>query len=185
MLIFANVAWADLKVHVEANPDPARPGETVNVSIHVTNTGSSTLNNVVLDMAVPQEVDEFAEALASNGGACDTLGFNTVCEQDELVVWSLGSISAGDGRVVSIPPQIRSDALTPTDGTQVSFIANASANGLDVVSDTALVEVQASPFLDLGMVESESPVEAGDELTYTLSFGHTATSRLAPGTVLS
>ena len=184
-LVAASAAWANLEVRVEANPDPARPGETVNVSIHVTNTGSSALNNVLLDMVVPQEVDIFATALASSGASCSTLGSTATCQQEESVIWSLGTLAAGNGRVLSIPPQIRSGASAPANGTQVSFIANAIANGLNLVSDTALVEVQSSPFLDLGMVESESPVAAGDELTYTLSFGHTATSRLAPGTVLS
>ncbi len=174
-------AHAALELTVTANPDPAAPGETVNVQIHVSNSGASPIAAVSLELILPAEIDGFDEAYVSGGGSCDAGSFGNFCESGEAVVWSLGDLAAGSGLRVSLPPILASDV---PDGTLVAFAASATGSGDAEASDSASVVVQSVSFLRLSLETDRDPAEAGSELTYRLRFGHVGTTRLAEGTLL-
>jgi len=96
VLLHAFASDAALLVRVEANPDPARPGDTVNVLVNVSNTGIDALAHVMVEVVVPNEVDAFSAGLVSSGGTC-ALPIANLCEQAERVSWAIGSLAAGKG----------------------------------------------------------------------------------------
>jgi hypothetical protein len=73
------------------------------------------------------------------------------------------------------------------DGTVIQWIASAEATAAGVFESaeaSAAAIVRAAPRLDVALFESADPAEAGAALTYSASFGHRATSSLAPGAQL-
>ncbi len=180
----ASTATAALNVAVEASPDPVRPGEVVDVRITVSNDGGVAETDVVLESPVPADINTtvFFTGLLSLGGDCPaTVSNNSRCDLGEVATWNLGTIPAGGGVTVSFPPTV---AAATADGTLITFVANVSdLSGLRATSD-ATVEVQAAPALELALEEDRDPVAAGQELTYTLRFGHVATATVSPGASL-
>src|SRR5690606_35589098 len=57
-----------LNLAIEVNPDPARPGETLDAGVTVTNTGGSTLFGMMLQVVLPANIEPFANTLAAGTG---------------------------------------------------------------------------------------------------------------------
>jgi uncharacterized repeat protein (TIGR01451 family) len=169
-----------LNLAVEVNPDPARPGETMEVSFTITNTGGSNLPGVTLSCVLPSRIQPFSDTLISGIGRCGAQQVN-MCDPGDTVAWnSLGTLAPGRGITVRMPPIL---ATGTPNGTQVVFSGTAVTGGLMMTSAYS-VEVQAAVPFDLALNQESDPVEPGATLTYTVEFGNRAVVPAA-GTILS
>lgn len=171
-----------LNLAVEVNPDPVRPGETVEVSVTVTNTGGSVIGPVMLETVLPMSIDSFNDTLASGTGRCGVNQINT-CNPGSTLTWHfIGNLAPGEGITLRVPPIVA--AGTPN-GTPLQFTATAMAGELSVMrSYTAVVQsgTAANPF-DLALTQDREPVPAGALLTYTATFGFRAVVGQADSTL--
>jgi len=166
-----------LSLSITANPDPVQPNETLNLSYKVTNMSEVVRSNVVLEAMVPSEVFGFDASLTSGGGVC-----STVCDARERVIWNIGTLAAGEGVTVSIPPVvvngISSGALIPVS----AFVTDDSGQR---VSARRTMTVKGNPVLALVVTEDLNPVAPNGVITYRLTFSNHSPSILAQDTVLS
>jgi hypothetical protein len=130
-----------LSVTLTAAPDPVMPGQSVLVSLMVTNTGPVDLFGVTAGIRMPQEVTAFGQGLTTGGGVC----FGTICDFPERVVFTLGTagmLGAGQNVTVTMPPPVPGGGAAPADGTVIVFDADVSANNGTQVRARRSVPVQ-------------------------------------------
>jgi uncharacterized repeat protein (TIGR01451 family) len=122
---------APLAVSVEVEPNPVMQGQTLLVSITVTNAGPVSLFGVTARVRVPPEVTPFSPAL-TGGGVCN-VGATFNCDNLEPVRWTIGTpeagLGAGQSVTLTMPPPVPTGASAPPDGTLITFEADASATG--------------------------------------------------------
>ena len=181
-LSLSPTASAALDVQMQVNPDPAEPGEVVMLTITIANDGLADLTGVTMNMEYPVGLSNLSHA-AIEGGACDGSVFNNgSCEPTEFVIWDLGTIPSGESVTVTLPPVI-SDSVAA--GTLIAFSAEVSDSSGEMAGANETVEVVSSRVLELGLTEiTQEPVVPGADVTYQLSFGHTATSTVATNAML-
>jgi len=155
---------------IAVNPNPALPGEALDVQVTATNTGVTVLTSVQVDLVVPQHLDDFS-VLAPRGAPVTCIGTLTAstCAPGEIVRWSVGSLAPGDFAVLSIPPQV---IANPTDGSVITFVASVSASGLELASSQASVTVDSQRSLDLSLDDDRDPVAPGGSIVYRLILGN-------------
>ncbi|HYD49476.1 MAG TPA: hypothetical protein VEB21_14065, partial [Terriglobales bacterium] len=127
-----------LVLDVNVEPDPATAGQAVTVTLALTNKGSSTLNNVLVNGIVPPEANAFNDNLTTGGGRCGAFSFNA-CNPRDLVLFVVPSITPGQTVEMTMPPVPRAD-LPP--GTVVRFVAAVqefSSQVLRLASDAVVI----------------------------------------------
>jgi len=100
-----------------------------------------------------------------------------------MVTWSLGDLPPGIGGTRTLV--VRVDSPLP-DGTLLTN--NATLRDILGYSTTAsqTTSVQSTPVLSLSISDSPDPVEAGGQITYSLSFGNSsAANKTALGVTLT
>jgi uncharacterized repeat protein (TIGR01451 family) len=170
-----------LSLMVEMNPDPVLPGETLNISLTVTNPSRTLAANVQIDAILPNQLNGFARALTT-ATSCTS---GNSCNPGDHIIWNVGDLPPGAGVTVDMPPSIRSGATAPAAGTLIELNAFGRIGGLQSVSTTGRVTVDTSRTFDLAVREDADPIAAGGTLTYTLTFGNTTTSSVVQNTMLS
>lgn len=175
---------ADLPLHLamEVNPDPASTDAILRIAVTATNTTAFDMPGVVVTLRMPVELDAFTAVTASDGAVCNAFGGLSSCDATELIVWNVGTIGAGNGVTLTLPPQV---AMALPNGTAIVLEAAArdAENRRAAVRRSLLV--RPAPPLELALTEEGEPAAPGGTLTYTLAFGHIATAATAPDTVLS
>ena len=157
----AIAASSGLQLAVEANPNPARPGEFINVDVTVSNTDPFTRFDVTMIAPWSQELAQYFEG--NFDGNCPS----TACEAGEPVTFSLGDIPAGGAVTTSIPPRIANAAL-PGSIMTLPFTASDIAGLQTRQSDS--VRVQSTNLFDVAIAEDADPATAGSALTYELHY---------------
>jgi len=173
---------AGLALAMVVGPDPAAPGEQLDVELTISNTSAASIPTVVLQLRWPHEI---AALLTGQGtgspGACTQIVNNAGCSAGEFAQWSFGTLAAGQTVTVTYSAAL---ADTP-DGSIVEFEALAqSANTVGQVRAGRAVVVDATSPLDLSIQESLDPVASGDDLAYTIAFGNRSTTDAAPNALL-
>ncbi len=112
-----------LALEIETNPNPAQPGETLQTTLTVGNTSSSTLFGVTLQMRYNELLNGLLNSFISDGGTCPGSG---QCNANEFLTWTLGNLAPGASITVTLPPVIWSG--TP-EGTLISFDAEVFEDG--------------------------------------------------------
>ena len=115
-------ASTPLAVTMTASPNPARQGEFVTYTLTVTNRGPVDLGGVTLAATVPDKVYSFA--VGNNG-------YNP----GDTVTWTLGTLSAGQSRTVTMQPRIGGAPFiyvtgleAPADGTTLQNVATVTSS---------------------------------------------------------
>jgi FG-GAP-like repeat/Divergent InlB B-repeat domain/Domain of unknown function DUF11 len=103
-----------LTLAVSANPNPADPGELLDIDFLVGNSGGLSRTGVTLALEYPAGLN----SLSTSGLSGTCLG-NT-CESPERLIFSLGTLTAGQQTTVSIPPTV---ARNTPNGTVINFDA--------------------------------------------------------------
>jgi hypothetical protein len=176
-------AATGLMLALDVNANPAAPNETLDTKLTVTNNSFFDRSGVVARMRYPVGLAAVSESLIQ-GGACDnSVSNNNQCDVTEQVIWNLGTIPAGTGVTLSMPPKVAAATLP---GTVIEFAASVTDSAGGTAGANETVEVVNSRVLQLGLSETtQEPVQPGGDLTYQLSFGHTASSAVATNAVLS
>jgi uncharacterized repeat protein (TIGR01451 family) len=164
-----------------ATPDPVSPGGQVVYQITVTNQSTEEATGVEVRSVLPAHTDAKED---NTGGGCD--GYDGedsfACTAGETIVWFLDDLPAGESRTVSYAAQVRTGEEVgeeaPPEGSVLD--GNATASSFDGgASASADVVVDSSPALALTMGGAESPVEPGEEQTYTLTYSVPGESSLS------
>nr|WP_245232314.1 DUF4214 domain-containing protein [Thiorhodococcus minor] len=168
----SRVALADLTLATAVTPNPVEPGESFMMALTVTNTDTFDRSDVVLSLRYPEQLSALAYRFASDGGVCAP--GNVYCDPNETLAWSLGTLRAGEGRTVTVPPSVLADVPS---GSAVDFArieVTDSSGGL--VSASYVLPVVADRALELAVTEAIEPVQPGGDLSYRLSYGHSKAS---------
>lgn len=152
----------DLIVVVNAGPDTARTGETLDLEFTVGNMGALGHSNVQLSFLYPDQLASISESIFL--GDCPS----TSCESGERVLFNIGDLSAGETVTFSVPSTV--PASIP-DGS-VARVEARVINALGQLSTSATsFAVGDSRQLNLALAENRDPVAPGESVTYTLTYG--------------
>jgi hypothetical protein len=170
-----------LALQLELNPDPVVPDFTITGVLRATNTGNLPLANVVVDLLLPGGLETFDVEQTSGGSlACgSSLAFD--CSRHEQMVWTIGSLAAGQGVTLTLPPPTV-DTLKA--GELLTFEARVRDGSGRNAAVRRSVRVETPPQLVLTLESDVEPVPAGSTLTYSMSFGNPTTATAALGATL-
>lgn len=150
-------AAADLSVTMTDAPDPGIVGSNLVYTLRVTNHGPWSATGVIVTTQLPVNAG-YLSSSASSG----TLATNGVGQ----LIWTLGTMAkdASASATITVLPAI-AGVISSTSSAVASQADPNPENSTVVVNSTI-----ASPTADLemGMVDSPSPVYFGGNLTYTL-----------------
>ena len=182
-LIFLPVtAQASLNLSITINPEPAAAGDYLNVALTVSNTSDYDRSDVVLTLPYPEHLDSLHYSLFSGDvSLSNSIGSASYVEFGEFVTWDLGTLPAGHTKTVTLPPVI---ADTTTAGTIIEFGPQVSDSSGEEATASRSVTVASDRGLELVVAADAEPVQPADAFTYTLTYGHTTTSAVAPDMVL-
>ena len=168
-----------LTVNLTTTPDPVAPSEALLVSLTITNRGLVDLFEVVGAVRMPIELTAFNAGFGSNSPAC----FGNICDFPERIIWNLGTLAAGRGITVTYPATVGAVATVPG-GTVILMDADATANDGSRARTRNNLAVQLNRPLELEIATSPAPASAGDEITYTLTFGNRSAGILNDGMIV-
>jgi len=177
-------AATGLHLAIEAGASPAEPNEALNVALTVTNSSSFDRSGVVLRLRYPVGLQSLSQVAISDGGSCvASVSNNGACDATEMLSWNLGTVAAGKGVTVDLPPRVAAAAAA---GTLIVFDAQVTDSLGAIAAANEVVAVIANRALELSLSEvTQDAVQPGAELIYQLSWGHSATSTSATGATLS
>ena len=156
-----------LQLSIIAGPDSVRPGEQLRFFMTVSNiTANTQLDNVTVELPVPVNTGFFTSASQPNATGCG----NSFCQVSETAVWNLGSLAAGESRLVVVDASVGGGA---ENGALIT--ANATARSTDFatpVAAEATVVVANDPPVRIEMSATPSPVVPGDEIEFVIDVGN-------------
>jgi uncharacterized repeat protein (TIGR01451 family) len=81
------------------------------VEVAVQNEGSLSLSDVTVRFVLPEYINNFGEGTTSDAAnvACNTFFSSSSCEANEVLIWTPGSLSAGEERTLTFSPSATSD----------------------------------------------------------------------------
>jgi uncharacterized repeat protein (TIGR01451 family) len=139
-------------------PDPVPAGGNITYTLTYGNNGTMDATGVVISDTVPANTT-FVSATA--GGALSS----------STVTWTLGNLAVGATGSVQMTVQV---ANPLANGTVINHsgasIDTAQTNPVNAAAVTTTVT--SAPILSLSASDSPDPVQAGANLTYTLSYGN-------------
>jgi uncharacterized repeat protein (TIGR01451 family) len=148
----------DLALVKSVEETVAVPGDQLNFSVVITNTGLSTAQNVSFRDALPAEV-EFVAGQASNGSSLNP-------DLQGIVSADLGDLPSDE----SVTVHMLVDVLQGTTGHVRNVAEVVATEELDRSNNRDEVVVPIEPKIDLAMIKRDAadPVEPGGLLSYTL-----------------
>ena len=164
-------AAAALKLTLIANPDPAAPLGLVNYKIRLSNTGDSTLTNVVLKEATQNNANTIVSEISGGGGCSNT----AACGPGVVITWPAFTLAPGQTQTILFTNQIASGTA---DGTLVHNTVSVAYSG-GAVTQSMDLAVSSAQGLRLAIDEDHDPVSPGDSITYAVVVGN-AGSRSLP-----
>jgi len=169
---------SQLDLAMTAMPDPVSPGGQVTYQITVTNQSSDEASSVEVRSVLPAHTD--AKEDNTDGDCFGSDGEDSfACNAGETIEFNVGDLPAGESTVVSYAAQVRTGDEAPPEGTVLDGNATASSFQGGGASASADAVVDSSPSLLLSMAGSKSPVEPGEEQTYTLTYSVPGESSLS------
>jgi uncharacterized repeat protein (TIGR01451 family) len=155
---------ADVAVTLVPSTNPVRVGDTLTYTATITNNGPNVASNVTLSDDLPAGMT-FVSGTSTQGAAPkQTAGTGTVTA-------ALGSLTPGSiARVTIVARATTSAAASVTDTATVSSSvadSNASNNSASVTTT-----VNPSADVSLSLISTPSPVQVGQDLTYTLNINN-------------
>jgi len=161
----AAVQAQNLNLSINANKSPAVPGASVTYTVHVSNSGTSDVTAVDVQVELPANTNRFDEDETNDPSNvfCPSFG----CDSSETLTWAVGALDAGESRVLIYRPVLSSSAantaITTTGTLRVAGVAGATA-AVDVVIDDG-------SSVALGVGSEESPVAPGETFDIAINYG--------------
>ncbi len=160
----AVISAADLSVTMSDTPDPVQAGTNLTYTVTLTNNGQSAAANVNLSDTLPAGTT-FVSLSSPGGWSCTTPAVGAA----GTVSCSIASLAAASAPVFTLIVNV---GASVADGTILSNTATASStidgNPGDE-SDTETTAVTTAADLSVTKVDTPDPVNAGTNLTYTLT----------------
>ena len=148
-----------LTLTIAESPDPVQAGSDVTYTLSYANTGTAGATSVVITDTIPANTT-FQSANA--GGV----------RSGSTVTWSIGSVAAGGSGSVQMVTRVASPLANGTILTN-SGASIDSAQTNPVAAAAATTTVQSAPALAVSATDAPDPVNAGANITYTLSWSNT------------
>ena len=140
-------------------PGPAailRPGDGIQYSMEIENTGTTPATNVSISDVVPAEVDY----VSCTGGACS--------ESGGTVTWDIETLNPGDSQTVTFSVITKDDlTVSDTDYTITNQATVDSDQTAPVDSNEVTNQLRVLPSVNKSVSDFDAVV--GDTLTYTIS----------------
>jgi len=163
-------AESDLSLTKIGDSDPVGVGGGLTYTLAITNNGPSDATDVILTDTLPTGVT-FIIATASQGD-CNESGGTVTCTLNTLVVSDTATVTVAVTVISSLP-----------NGTVLTNIAVVDSQETTPFSVTEITTVLA-PVLHLEKSDDPDPVDAGEYLTYTLTYSNTG-DQMATGVVIT
>jgi uncharacterized repeat protein (TIGR01451 family) len=150
-----------LELTKTASKSTAGAGEQIIYTLAYANTGTGPATGVVLTDDLPDQVDWVS---ASNQGS----------ESGGTVIWNLGSLAAGARGSVTTTVTV---ANPIADGTALQNHAGIVSSELPTPLEVGPIEVTATskPVLTIVKATSRTHVNAGQQYSYTITYGNSGT----------
>ena len=164
LLLLSAQAHAALQIDASINPQPARPGEMLDVEFTITNTDAFQRTGVVLTVVYPTNLIALQSGLEFLG-TCPP----SFCDPGETVTFNIGTIAAGRSITVDMPPFV---STTAPNGTVITFnphVADSNGGSGDASVSTTVV---TDTHYDIALRDSADPIAPGANLTYKITFGY-------------
>lgn len=171
----ATPVYGDSPLHVAYAMSQAanEPGNDVICTVLATNTGPLTLMDVTARVLLPVEMVSFTPT----GSDLYCAG---VCTPGESAQWDIDSLDPGESRMTTFRFVMAGDAPA---GSFLHSMLTANATGGWQTLVAQEVSVDQSPLLRLTLAPDPGPAVAGQEFTYTLTYGNLGPA-IAPGVTL-
>jgi hypothetical protein len=175
-----------LMATVNVTPNPAPAGERALVTIVVSNPSEATLDNVLVELTIPDFVEPLTTDDYTAGGTCSD---SESCGPGDVITWMIGTLQPGEVVTLLVFPTVTEDAPP---GTTLEFDLTLSAPEEDTVRKVSTSK-EGGRALAIEIEQSRSKAQPGDEMSYTLHYanrtGQTLTQvgvdlELPPGTEL-
>ncbi|MDY6986723.1 MAG: DUF11 domain-containing protein, partial [Thermodesulfobacteriota bacterium] len=141
-----------LTIEKTDDPDPVIAGNELTYPISVSNTGGSTVHNVILTDVYPPETTYVSGGDSHNAST-------------RTVTWNAFDLAAG----ASMDFELTVEVIPTTADTTITNTATVDSDETGPVSDDEDTEVNSRPSLTIEKTDDPDPVIAGNELTYTMS----------------
>lgn len=174
----------ELQVTIVPTLDPVASGERQSTSLLVSNRSGAAALSVGVVLRLPDWLESFSEAQLVGLANCDRGANAVLCEPGEYILWALGTVPAGAGRWLSLPPLIRSDGRTPVPGEVVSLqvIVADSANRYTTVQRSFAIAPPAP--LGLALEVDREPAAPGSDLVWHVRYANRDETDSSPATLL-
>jgi len=151
-------------------PDPAVAGTSITYTLSYANTGNANATGVVISDTVPANTS----FVSATGGGTLAAG---------VVTWNIGALAAGASGSVQLVVAVTSPLANGTVITNATYGIDSNETG-QTAGAAITTTVSSSPVLSIGKVGAPDPVDAGSDITYTLSYSNTGNAN-ATGVVIS
>jgi uncharacterized repeat protein (TIGR01451 family) len=159
-----------LAISKSDSPDPVGAGANLTYTLSYSNTGNASATGVVITDTVPVNTT----FVSATGGGSLSGG---------VVTWSLGTLAAGASGTVQMVVRVKSPLANNTTITNAAYGIDSNETAL-VGGAAVTTTVTSSPLLSVSAVDSPDPVNAGANLTYTLSCSNSGNAN-ATGVVIT
>ncbi len=157
----------ELTIAKSADKDVLQPGEVINYSIDIGNTGNAVARSTVVFDLLP---DNTSFVSASRPATLD----------GREISWEIGDLTPGD------KPQLRLvvQADSPLDNQTIidNFAAVGAENAEPKVASHKSV-IESNPVLSLSKTADRSTAQPGDQVTFTLGYANTGNANAASAVI--
>src|SRR5207249_683699 len=159
-----------LSISKTDSPDPVNAGSNITYTISYSNTGNANATGVVISDTVPANTS----FVSATGGGTLAAG---------VVTWNIGALAAGASTSVQLVVAVASplaNGTVITNGTySIDSNETAPTNGAAITTT-----VSSAPVLNISKTDAPDPVNAGSNITYTISYTNTGNAN-ATGVVIT
>ena len=155
-----------LMATVNVTPNPAPAGERALVTIVVSNPSSAALDNVQVDLTIPEHVEPLAPDDYQGGTCSYEPGEN--CGPGDVITWVIGTLQPGEVVTLLVFAKVTVDAPP---GTTLAFDLALSASEEPVVRKVSTSK-EGGRSLAIELEQSRSKAQPGDEMNYTLHYAN-------------
>gem|GEM_PF-1771655 len=163
-------AQAELSIAKEAAPEPVDAGTSLTYTVDWTVGGNAYAHGVTIVDTLP---DKVTVVDVSDGGVYDPV--------KHTVTWTLGDVTPVTADTYTILTNVASPQYNGTKLTNKVAISDAAG---DKAQATVVSTIRSSHVLAIEKLAAPEPVEAGDDLTYTVNWAVTGNEPAKDATVV-
>ena len=152
----------DLQVEKVGDPGIVEAGGTLTYTITYKNNSTISIDDVVITDTYDANVSFVSSTPDPDGGTDNQ--------------WTLGTLLPGDSGVIVVTVDVASpldDGTTLYNLVELAYTNPAGEDGAEYIYDDEVTEVNSAPVLSIVKSDTPDPVEAGQIISYTLTYENT------------